>query len=97
MGTTSRIRSSEHLSWVSTQPCIVSGCWASQCDAAHVRRGTGGGMGLKPGDQWVIPLCRVHHREQHQIGEAAFERLYHLDLKNLAEATWAHSPYCTEP
>jgi hypothetical protein len=49
-----------------------------------VRRGTDGGAGLKPSDRWTISLCRFHHLEQHELGEAAFEAKYDLDLRQLA-------------
>lgn len=87
-----RIRSPAHLAWVRCQPCAVLGCGARTCDPAHVRRGTGGGTSLKPGDQWVIPLCHPHHMEQHSIGEQSFERRYGLDMKAEAAETWARSP-----
>ena len=28
----------------------------------------------------LVPLCRQHHREQHQIGLRSFERKYDVDL-----------------
>jgi hypothetical protein len=80
------------LEWVRTQLCAVIGCGVRQCDPAHVRRGTDGGTGVKPGDNWVNPLCRTHHHEQHQVGEPAFERRHGLDLKALAAKTWGRSP-----
>jgi hypothetical protein len=27
------------------------------------------GIGIKPDDQYTVPLCGKHHREQHQDGE----------------------------
>lgn len=49
-------------------------------------------MGRKPGDCWVVPLCHPHHLEQHQIGEASFERRYGVNMKGEAMDTWALSP-----
>jgi len=63
-------RSKTHLAWVRTLPCVR--CGRFPCDAAHVRIGTDGGMGLKPSDQYTVPLCRTCHRHQHQIGERRF-------------------------
>jgi hypothetical protein len=31
------------------------------------------GMGMKPGDEYAVPLCRAHHRELHDYGN---ERLW---------------------
>ena len=53
-------------------------------ECAHVRSGTDGGVGVKPSDKWTISLCAYHHRQQHHIGEAAFEARYKIDLKALA-------------
>jgi len=61
-------------------------------EAAHVRTGTEGGMGIKPGDDWVISLCSYHHQRQHMIGEAAFERSHGIDMKALAREFAAKSP-----
>lgn len=80
-----RLRSPEHLAFVRMHPCCVHGCQQMPIEAAHVRSGTGGGMGVKPGDEWVISLCRQHHAEQHRIGEAEFESRYGIDMKALAK------------
>lgn len=64
--------------------------------AAHVRTGTDGAAGEKPSDWWAIPLCESltggAHKEQHQIGEAAFERRYNIDMKAIARDLWNRSP-----
>jgi hypothetical protein len=41
----------------------------------------------------VISLCQHHHREQHRIGERAFEAKYSLNLRELAEEFAKRSPY----
>jgi hypothetical protein len=41
-------------------------------EAAHVRMGTDGGMGMKPSDCYVVPLCSACHAYQHKIGERKF-------------------------
>lgn len=53
-------------------------------EAAHVRRGTDGGTGIKPSDTWTVPACHFHHAEIHRIGEAAFERQTGIKLRALA-------------
>nr|WP_089221010.1 hypothetical protein [Sphingomonas laterariae] len=60
---------------------------------AHVRRGTGGGMGMKPSDRHGISLCRTCHARQHLIGEAAFEAETGLDLRAMADAYARKSPH----
>jgi hypothetical protein len=83
-----------HLSWIRSLPCAVRGC-PRRSEAAHVRLNTGGGMGLKPDDCWTIPLCgpNGHHAEQHRIGHGAFDALYLIDSRKLAETLAAESPY----
>jgi hypothetical protein len=50
--------------WVKTQPC--AGC-GNQADDPHHITGYGlGGMGTKPHDFFVIPLCRQCHNELHR-------------------------------
>ena len=82
----------EHLAFIRGLPCCVVGC-RNQSIAAHVRRGTDGGTGLKPSDRFAVPMCDDHHREQHSIGEAAFEKKYHLSLKAIASNCAALSPW----
>jgi hypothetical protein len=81
-----------HRSWVKQHRCSVVNCRRTPIECAHVRGGTDGGAGLKPSDRWVISLCRVHHREQHEIGEAAFEEKYSIRLKDLAQEFTQRSP-----
>lgn len=85
-----------HRAWVRGFDCVVGRkghCCNLPMEAAHVRTGTGGGMAEKPHDKWTIPLCHRHHAEQTAIGEAAFERLYGIDMKAIAEGLAARSPH----
>ena len=82
-----------HRAWVRKHRCSVPGCHAGPIECAHVRSGTDGGCALKPSDCWTISLCRLHHAEQHWIGEAAFEIRYGLDLVALAQEFSVRSPH----
>lgn len=82
-----------HRSWVRRHHCCVPGCDCLPIECAHVRRGTDGGTALKPSDRWVISLCWEHHKEQHSIGEAEFERRHGIDLSELAQEFARRSPY----
>lgn len=82
-----------HCAWVRGFGCSVPGCEELPIEAAHVRVGTGGGMGIKPHDKWVIALCRDHHSEQHRLGEPSFERKHGINMKALAEEFAAKSPH----
>jgi hypothetical protein len=87
-----RVRSPAHLAWVRSHRCCVPDCVLMPIEAAHVRSGTDGGMGLKPGDDWAISLCAFHHREQHWWGEGDFEDIYKIRMKALAMEFAAKSP-----
>ena len=82
-----------HRAWVRKHHCCVPGCLLRPIECAHVRSDTDGGTGLKPSDRWTISLCRRHHLEQHQIGEAAFEKRYNIDLRVVAEEFAKRSPH----
>lgn len=65
---------SDYQAWCRKQVCAFcqqSGSEINPIEYAHVRRvADGAGTGIKP-DYSGIPLCHVHHSEQHQKGESA--------------------------
>ena len=69
-------RCNNYLDWIRSLPCCI--CGGIDTEAAHLRAGslehgkTYGAMGKKPSDQWVLPLCGKHHREQHRMNEREF-------------------------
>lgn len=72
----SRWRSPAHLKWIRGFHCYRCGSDVN-IEAAHVRIGSGAGMGQKPDDWRCIPLCSPMdgsgcHDRQHQIGERTF-------------------------
>lgn len=85
-------RSPAHRKWVRGHACCGCGS-ATAIECAHVRVGTDGGMGIKPGDKWTISLCKDCHSRQHQIGEQAFEKEAGINMKALAEAFFRASPH----
>lgn len=89
-----QIRSASHLAWIRGHECSVKNAEChGRIEAAHVRTATDGAMGVKPSDIWTIPLCSAHHRDQHDVGEAHFERDHKIDMKKIAAALWAKSPH----
>ena len=82
-----------HRAWVRRHHCCVPGCLNIPIECAHIRRGTDGGVGLKPSDRWTVSLCTAHHAEQHRMGEDSFERRYALDLRWLATTFASRSPH----
>lgn len=65
------IRAPKHLAFLRKLPCVVTGYVGHGIEAAHIRLGTNGGTGMKPGDDWAIPMWRDEHRKQHE-GEASY-------------------------
>ncbi|WP_083579130.1 DUF968 domain-containing protein [Tardibacter chloracetimidivorans] len=86
-------RSPAHCNFVRSHFCSVPGCEQLPIEVAHVRNGTGGGMGVKPSDRWTISLCRDHHAEQHRLGEESFEKRHGIDMKAIAEGLAKSSPH----
>jgi hypothetical protein len=87
-----RRRCPSHRAWVRGHCCSACGS-PSGIECAHVRTGTDGGTGIKPSDRYCVALCKECHARQHQIGEAAFEKAWGIDLKALAEAFYKASPH----
>lgn len=56
---TKPIRDPKWMAHLKTLPCRCCGAYGS--DPAHL--GHARGMGYKEGDDWCVPLCRIHHRE----------------------------------
>jgi len=71
------LRDKNHLAFVRSLPCLISNheC-GGETQACHIRRGTDGSMGVKPSDNYTIPLCHVHHTLQHNKGEITFHYTY---------------------
>jgi len=62
-----RHRSKEHLRFVAQQPCLV--CGRSPAHAHHIRFAQSKGLGLKVSDEFTVPLCAIHHSENHTTGD----------------------------
>ena len=97
-----RLVSSDHLAWIRTLPCLVSGS-RIDVEAAHVRYASMGhgkaetGVGTKPSDFWVVPLSAQMHRlsdeAQHQHGEPAWWRAHNIDPLVVAALLYASSAH----
>ncbi len=78
------MKNPKKLAWIRTLPCTICGDNTST-EAAHIRMGDARaakdnpGMGAKPSDLWVTPLCNRHHDIQHRIGERIFWRNEAID------------------
>jgi hypothetical protein len=80
----------QHLAFVRQLPCVACGK-AAPSSAAHVRTATDGGVGMKPGDRYAVPLCTTCHAKQHRIGELTFWSALRIDPLNVALRLWTIS------
>jgi hypothetical protein len=62
-----RHRDKSHLKFVASQPCLV--CGRSPADAHHLRFTQPRALGRKVSDEFTVPLCRTHHRDNHSFGD----------------------------
>lgn len=67
----SRYRSQAHCNHIRSHACVMCDA-AAPIEVAHIRIGSGAGMGQKPHDYWAVPLCRDCHARQHREGERSF-------------------------
>lgn len=89
-----QLRSPQHLRFIKSHECSITGkhdC-EGRVEACHVRTGTDGGTGVKPSDNFTVPLCSKAHAEQHNIGEPSFEHRYGISMKLIAATLWLRSP-----
>src|SRR5215472_1456242 len=80
----------QHLTFLRQLPCVACGK-AAPSEAAHVRTGADGGVAVKPGDRYAVPLCTACHRKQHRDGELAFWSALRIDPVNVALRLWTVS------
>jgi hypothetical protein len=84
------LRRVRHLTFLRQLPCVACGK-APPSEAAHVRTGTDGGVGMKPGDRYAVPLCTTCHAKQHRVGELTFWSALRIDPLNVASRLWTIS------
>ena len=64
-----RFRDKAYVKFVAKQPCLV--CGRRPSDAHHLRFAQHRALGRKVSDEFIVPLCRGHHREVHRSGDEA--------------------------
>jgi hypothetical protein len=85
-----RERDPNHLRFVASQGCLI--CGRSPTDAHHLRFAEARAMGRKVSDKYTVPLCRLHHRELHRIGnERAWWQRQGFDPLPIAAMLWART------
>ena len=92
-------RHDDHLRFIRQLPCPI--CGTQPCEAAHVRfsdaaTGKVSAVGVKPGDEFTVPLCSNHHRldndAQHRRGEREFWMHHRINPLALARRLFEVSP-----
>jgi ERF superfamily len=82
-----RLRDKAHVRFVSQQPCLI--CERKPSDAHHLRFSHQRALGKKVSDEFIVPLCRLHHREVHRSSdEAAWWRDVSVDPMATAKTLW---------
>ncbi|MBV9970839.1 MAG: DUF968 domain-containing protein [Xanthobacteraceae bacterium] len=89
-GAPRRERDRDHLLFVARQPCLI--CSRIPSDAHHLRFAQPTSMGRKVGDQFVVPLCRTHHRQLHEShDEARWWDDLEIGALEIAKGLWEQS------
>jgi hypothetical protein len=82
-----RYRNREHLRSIVKMPCLV--CGRKPSDPHHLRYAQPRALGRKASDEFVVPLCRMHHREVHRAGdERAWWKAAGIDPLKVAQKLW---------
>jgi hypothetical protein len=82
-----RLRNKEHLRQVAKQPCLV--CGRKPSEPHHLRFAQPRAMGRKVSDEYAVPLCRIHHRLLHRVGnELAWWKEAGIDPLTAAVRLW---------
>ena len=85
-----RHRDRDHLRWVSTLPCII--CGRKPAHAHHLTFAQPRAMSSKTSDEYVVPLCSLHHRDLHGHGdEREWWKAKNVDPIPVALALWQQS------
>jgi ERF superfamily len=85
-----RYRDREHLRYVAQRPCLI--CGRKPSDPHHLRYLQPRALGRKASDEFAVPLCRIHHRLVHRVGnEAAWWRDAGIDPIKVARKLWEHA------
>jgi ERF superfamily len=82
-----RLRDKVHVKWVSKRPCLV--CGRQPSDPHHLRFAQQPALGRKVSDEFIVPLCRTHHREVHRSSdEVAWWKQSGIDALEAAHKLW---------
>jgi hypothetical protein len=87
LGKTVRLRDKDHRKFVLRQACLV--CGRVPSDPHHLTFTQPRALGRRVSDEFIVPVCRVHHRELHRSGdEAAWWQKLNIDPLPVALRLW---------
>jgi hypothetical protein len=90
-----RERDRNHVRFVASQPCLV--CGRVPSDPHHLKFAEQRAMGRKASDRFTVPVCRLHHRELHRLGnERAWWENQGVDPLLIAASLWEKT-HAVEP
>jgi hypothetical protein len=79
-----------HRDFVCSQPCLI--CGRRPSDAHHIRFGQPRALGRKVSDEFIVPLCRVHHRDLHRRSdERAWWKAANIEPMEVAQRLWGET------
>src|SRR5262249_40783215 len=77
----------EHINPAPKQPFLV--CGRRPADAHHLRFAQSPALGRKVSDEFMVPLCRGHHREVHRCrDESIWWNKTGIDATAAARVLW---------
>ncbi|MDA1333077.1 MAG: hypothetical protein O2797_02535 [Bacteroidetes bacterium] len=84
------MRDEKYRRWIASLPCCI--CLGIDVQAAHVKylAPEQRGMSQKVSDEFAVPLCVKHHREQElsKVGEKAWWKEQRANPKRVTDALW---------
>jgi hypothetical protein len=87
LGKTVRLRDKDHRKFVLRQPCLV--CGRVPSDPHHLTFTQPRALGRRVSDEFIVPVCRGHHRELHHSGdEVAWWGRLNIDPLPVALRLW---------
>jgi hypothetical protein len=85
-----RHRNKKHLRFVAKQACLV--CGRKHSDPHHLGFMQPRALGRKVSDEFVVPLCRIHHREVHRVSdEQAWWKQVGIEPVQVARQLWTNT------
>jgi ERF superfamily len=89
-----RLRDKVHIKYVSKRPCLI--CGRQPSDPHHLRFAQQPALGRKVSDEFIVPLCRTHHREVHRSSdEVAWWKQSGIDALETANKLWRETHAAT--